>query len=66
QIQRFRSTSLAYPGRMKDALDEHRKIVEAISERNITLAQQLAQEHIENAESSMLEAIRSNGLHFDN
>ncbi|MGE5415307.1 MAG: GntR family transcriptional regulator [Acidobacteriota bacterium] len=66
QIQRFRSTSLAYPGRMKEALDEHRKIVEAISERNISLAQHLAQEHIENAESSMLEAIRSNGLHFDN
>jgi DNA-binding GntR family transcriptional regulator len=57
QIQRFRSTSLAYPGRMREALEEHKKIVEAISERNISLSQQLAQEHIENAENSMLEGL---------
>ncbi len=62
QIQRFRSTSLAYPGRMREALEEHKKIVEAISERNAALAQQLAQEHIENAENSMLEALRRNGF----
>lgn len=61
QIHRFRSTSLASPGRMKEALEEHRKIVEAISERNITLAQALAQEHIENAENSILEAVQKNG-----
>lgn len=59
QIQRFRSTSLAYPGRMREALEEHKKIVEAISERNIQLAEKLAQEHIENAENSLLEAIRA-------
>jgi DNA-binding FadR family transcriptional regulator len=47
---------------MKEALEEHRKIVEAISERNISLAQTLAQEHIENAENSILEAMRENGL----
>lgn len=57
QIHRFRSTSLAYPGRMKIAVEEHKKIVEAISERNIPLAQSLAQEHVENAENSMLEAM---------
>ena len=62
QIQRFRSTSLAFPGRMREALEEHKKIVEAISERNAALAQQLAQEHIENAENSMLEALRRNGF----
>ncbi|MGI6550907.1 MAG: GntR family transcriptional regulator [Syntrophomonadales bacterium] len=62
QIHRFRSTSLASPGRMKEALEEHRKIVEAISERNIALAQSLAQEHIENAENRMLEAIQKNGM----
>ncbi|MGI6065118.1 MAG: GntR family transcriptional regulator [Bacillota bacterium] len=55
QIHRFRSTSLAYPGRMKIAVEEHKKIVEAISERNVPLAQSLAQEHVENAENSMLE-----------
>jgi DNA-binding FadR family transcriptional regulator len=61
-VNRFRSTSLASPGRMKEALEEHRKIVEAISERNIALAQSLAQEHIENAENRMLEAIQKNGM----
>jgi DNA-binding GntR family transcriptional regulator len=34
--------------------------VEAISERNINLAQALAQEHIENAQNSILEAIGEN------
>lgn len=62
QIQRFRSTSLAYPGRMKEALEEHKKIVEAIADRDVALAQQLAREHIENAENSMLEALRRNGF----
>ncbi len=57
QIQRFRTTSLSTPGRMKYALDEHKKIVEAVSERNVELAQALAREHIENAENSMLEKL---------
>ncbi len=61
QIQRFRTTSLAFPGRMHIAVDEHRKIVEAIAERNVALAQALAQEHIENAENIMLEALKKNG-----
>ncbi len=60
QIQRFRTTSLAVPGRMKEALEEHRKIVEVLSERNVVLAQSLATEHIENAENVMLEALRNN------
>lgn len=58
QIQRFRMTSLSQPGRSKYALDEHKKIVEAISDRNVELAQSLAREHIENAEQSLLNAIR--------
>ena len=58
QIQRFRTTSLAQPGRTKTAIEEHRKIVEAISERNVELAQALAREHIENAEQSLLSALR--------
>ncbi|MDA8210647.1 MAG: GntR family transcriptional regulator [Clostridia bacterium] len=59
QIQRFRMTSLSHPGRMKDALEEHRKLVEALSERNVELARTLAREHIENAENSMLDVIRT-------
>lgn len=62
QIQRYRSTSLAYPGRMKQSLEEHRAIVEAIQSRDSQLARQLALEHIENAESSMIEAIKKDGL----
>lgn len=60
QIQRFRSTSLAAPGRMKVALEEHKRIVEALAERNVNLAQALALEHVENAENKLLEAIRNN------
>lgn len=57
QIQRFRSITLARPGRMKDALEEHKLIVDAISQRNVALARRLAQKHIENAENSMLDSI---------
>lgn len=57
QIQRFRSTSLAHPGRMKIALEEHKKIVEAIAQGDADLARQLAYDHIENAENSLMEVI---------
>ena len=58
QIQRFRTTSLSYPGRMKSALEEHRKIVEALASRDGELARKIAQEHIENAENSMMGMIQ--------
>ncbi len=58
QIQRFRMTSLSQPGRTKIVLDEHKKIVEAISDRNVELAQTLAREHIENAEQILLNALK--------
>lgn len=58
QIQRFRTTSLSYPGRMKEALEEHRKIVEAISVRDGEAARLIAMEHIENAENSMMSMIQ--------
>lgn len=54
QIQRFRTTSLAQPGRTKIAVKEHRQIVDAIANRDVELAQTLAREHIESAEQSML------------
>jgi DNA-binding GntR family transcriptional regulator len=56
-IQRFRATSLSHPGRMKEALEEHRRIVEAISSRDSETARRLAQEHIENAENSLMNVI---------
>lgn len=57
QVQRFRTTTLSTPGRLKFTLQEHKKIVEAVSERNVELAKALASEHIENAENSMLEVL---------
>ena len=58
QIQRFRLTSLSYPGRNKLSLEEHKKIVEAIQARDFQLARQLATEHIENAENVLIECIK--------
>lgn len=60
-IQRYRSTSLAHPGRMKQALSEHRRIVESIGKRDATLAKKLAEEHIINAENSLMQAIFRKG-----
>ena len=61
QIQRFRILSLSHPGRMKQSLNEHRSILEAVQEHDVMLARQLAREHIENAEQILLETFdRSN------
>ncbi|MDR3270718.1 MAG: GntR family transcriptional regulator [Peptococcaceae bacterium] len=54
QIQRFRSTSLAVPGRGKEALLEHRSIIEAIASHQVAEAQELAAAHIAEAESVFL------------
>jgi DNA-binding GntR family transcriptional regulator len=42
-------------------LEEHRKVVEALADRDITRAEALAWEHIENAENSLMEAVRKKG-----
>lgn len=55
QIQRFRTASLAVPGRLQETLEEHKKIVEAVAERNGVVARRLAETHIENAENWMLQ-----------
>ncbi|MGI6144410.1 MAG: GntR family transcriptional regulator [Peptococcia bacterium] len=60
QIQRYRTTSLAVPGRMKFALSEHRRIVEAIAAGNVQEAQIATKEHIESAENVLLEVISKN------
>lgn len=57
-IQRVRTVSLSQPGRSRDAVEEHRQIVDAIAERNVELAQNLAREHIYNAENSMLNSLK--------
>jgi DNA-binding GntR family transcriptional regulator len=55
---------LARPGRSKTALEEHKKIVEALAERNGKLAEQLAREHIENAEHAMMLSLEKQGLYY--
>lgn len=62
QIQRFRLTSLSFPGRNKESLQEHKQLVEAIQARDSQLARQLAQEHIENAENVLIECIKMDAL----
>jgi DNA-binding FadR family transcriptional regulator len=47
---------------MQQSLEEHRSIVEAIQSRDIALARQTAQEHIENAESWMIESLKNEGF----
>ena len=64
QLQRFRAASLSKPGRSKTALDEHKKIVEALGERDARLAAKLATEHIENAENAMIFAMDKEGSLF--
>lgn len=54
QLTRFRSISMSYPGRLKNTLEEHSRMVEALAARNSELAQQLAVEHMENSEQTLL------------
>lgn len=54
QFTRFRTRSMAYPGRVQNTFEEHRRLLEAIAQRDVELAQQLAREHLENAEQTIL------------
>ena len=57
QIQRFRATSLSIPGRMRLALEEHRKIVEAIMASDVIKAQEVTAEHLRKAKKVLLKVI---------
>lgn len=57
QIHRYRMRSLAYPGRAREALEEHKEIVEALSERNVGLANRLALQHMDKAENAIMTII---------
>ncbi|MBP2643921.1 MAG: rspR 3 [Firmicutes bacterium] len=54
QFTRFRTMSMGYPGRLKNTLEEHRRLVEAIAQRDSDLAKEYAREHMENAEQILL------------
>lgn len=65
QFTRFRTVSIAYPGRAKNTLEEHRKLLEAIAQRNVEVAQQLAREHMENAEQATLHSMNEEREKFN-
>lgn len=59
QIQRFRTRTLSNPGRMRVALEEHRGLVEALGDRDVDRARQLASDHIESAENLLMALIKA-------
>ncbi len=54
QFTRIRSKSMSFPGRLKNTLGEHRRLVEALAQGDAEIAQQTAREHLENAEQALL------------
>lgn len=54
QILRFRTQSLAYPGRLAIAVHEHGLIVDAVAERDPGVARKRAQDHIEAARNALM------------
>ena len=61
QLTRFRSLSMSYPGRLKAMFAEHTRMVESLGQRNVALAQQLAGEHMVNAEQVLLKNMLERG-----
>lgn len=58
QFTRLRTRSINYPGRLENTLKEHKALVDAISQRDVAKAQELARLHLENAEQALLSAIK--------
>lgn len=54
QLTRFRSISMGHPGRLQETLEEHRRLVEAIAQGDVELAQKAAEKHMERAEHTLL------------
>lgn len=53
-IQRARNSSLSTPGRAQKVLEEHKAILQAISDRDPDRAEKLTTEHIRNASMNLL------------
>ncbi len=62
QITSIRGGSMLYPGRLKEMLEEHRMIVDAIAQGNVEVAQKAVQAHMENAERTLLKTIEEQSL----
>lgn len=59
QLTRFRSTSMSYPGRLKETLEEHSRIVDAIADGDVERAQKAAEDHMEKSEQTLLVSMES-------
>lgn len=64
QITALRTRSMTYPGRLAMTLEEHRKIVDSIAQRDSEKAQRAARVHMENAEHALLKAIEKERAGF--
>lgn len=59
QVQRFRIMYISKSNKSKDLVKEHYGIAEAISRRNIEMADKLAKTHIENAEKYIMNTVEN-------
>ena len=57
QMTRFRSMSMAFPGRLQETLAEHRRIVDAIAQGDVKEAQLAAEDHMEKSEQTLLRSM---------
>lgn len=60
QVQRFRIMYINKSNKSKELADQHYAIAEAISSRDMDLAEKLAKNHIENAENYILKMVDEN------
>ena len=56
-MTRFRSMSMAFPGRLQETLAEHRRIVDAIAQGDVKEAQLAAEDHMEKSEQTLLRSM---------
>ena len=58
QTLRFRTLSMSQTGRLAKTWDEHRQLVEAISDRDVERARQIARIHMEESEKTLFEGMQ--------
>ena len=54
QLTSFRANSMAYPGRLEETLEEHRRIVDTIAQGDAVAAQKASEYHMERSEHTLL------------
>ena len=61
QVQRFRVIYLKGFGSSKELIKEHGEIVDAIINRDVEMAQKVAEKHIKNQEEAIIKVVKKNG-----